>query len=390
MDRQFRDRIQRLLSRARDLEKRYAARLEESRTLVEAAMSNERPERIPVTVSIGPEWSEWYLKNRYGVRVSEYWRDPKLLLEYELRTWIDSFTDFPDDRTFVIPSFFGPLGGVVLHPSIVGCRTTFPEDDFPWIDLRHVVFKDEAAIDAFEVPEIASSGLMPETLERLEQMERLVGDILELRILGGDGAPLQMAAYTRGLSQLVRDMYVAPGLVHKLMRKMMSVYEEIQRFYLERWGIRYAGGDIEGRFYDNPLSYFSPDLVERFVLPYYREFAERCGWRHWSFETQDVMDGFIDLFKQIPVRTIHSLVSSSNLSAFREALQPRGVRFKVFIAPGRLLSPATIETELRKLAETMGTAGGWMLSSGVIDSAIPEQNIHLFLEKARSLLRGEG
>ena len=48
-------RIERLLGRARDLEKRYSGRTEESKSLVEAVMSNERPERIPVTVSVGPE-----------------------------------------------------------------------------------------------------------------------------------------------------------------------------------------------------------------------------------------------------------------------------------------------------------------------------------------------
>ncbi|MBO3803783.1 MAG: hypothetical protein JTT11_07965, partial [Candidatus Brockarchaeota archaeon] len=96
------------------------------------------------------------------------------MVECELRAWIDSFKEFADDRTFVIPDAVGPLGGVFLHPSIVGCRTVFPEDDFPWIDLSHRVFDEKEKIDDFVAPEIPSAGLMPEILERVEAIERLV------------------------------------------------------------------------------------------------------------------------------------------------------------------------------------------------------------------------
>lgn len=379
MDGAFRDRIKRLLRKARSLEREEKERMEAAKARHEAALNMEEPDRIPVGVGIGPVWSDWYFKKRYHVKIGKYWRDPKLLIEYQLRTWIDSFEDFKDDRTYVIPGAVGPLGGVVLHPSIVGCKAVFPEDDFAWIDLRYRIFDTKEKIDDFITPEIPEAGLMPETLGRVEEVRKLVGDLLDVRILGGNGSALQMAAYTRGIKELIRDMYTDPPIVHKLMKKMMDVYEKMDQYYEAEWGIPYCNIE-EGRYYDNPLAYFSPPLVERFVLPYYREYAKSCGWEHWSFETQDTMDEFVDLFRTVPIKTLGSLVSSSDLGKFKEVLGPRGVRFNVFLAPGRLVGSSGIEPEVRRIIDIMGHKGGWTLSSGVIDKAIPESNIQAFLK----------
>lgn len=384
MDRTFRDKVRRLLAEARSIERRNRERIELSKNRLAASGSFEKPDRVPVTVGLGPIWSNWYFR-KYGIRVGEYWRDPKLNVLLQLRIWIDSFKDFDDDRTYVIPNQVGPLGGVVLHPSIAGCRAILPEDDFAWIDLSYRYLDSKEKIDQYEVPDVARSGLMPETLLRLEEIEGLVGDLIDVRIQGGDGAPLQMAAYTRGVRELIRDMYTDPPIVDKLMGKMIGVYDAIFRYYRDRWGYEYRGGDVEGLFYDNPLSYFSPQLVGRFVLPHYRAYAERCGWRHWSFETQDVMDGFIDLLKGVPVKAIHNLVSNSDLRGFREAFLSRGVRFHVFMAPGTILTRAIIGRELKRVMGIMGREGGWTLSSGVLDSATSADSIQHFLKIAREL-----
>jgi len=379
----FRQKVERLLREARRLERESKDRLESARARLDASYNLETPDRIPVTVSLSPVWSNWYFRKRYHVRIGEYWRDPKLLVEYQLRAYIDSFRDFEDDRTWVIPGEVGPIGGVVLHPSIVGCRTTLPEDDFAWIDLSHRAFDSKEKIDDFATPDIPAAGLMPETLGRLQEVEKLVDDLLEVRIQGGDGGPLQMAAYTRGIRELIRDMYTDPPIVHKLMGKMLDVYDAIRRYYRQTWGIEYEGDGHEGHFYDNPLAYFSPDLVERYVLPCYRSYAERCGWKKWVFETQGVMDDLIEIFRRIPVEHFGNLVSSSNLARFKEVFGPKGVRFSVFVAPGRLVCEGAVKGEVGRIVNAMGLEGGWTLSSGVLDAAVPETHIHAFLREAK-------
>jgi len=385
MDSTFREKIKGLVGKARALETEHKDRIHAARTRHEASWRFEKPDRVPVGLSVDPVWSDWYYKEKYSLKIGRLWDDPKLLVEYELRAWIDSFQDFDDDRTFVIPDAVGPLGGVFLHPSIVGCRTVFPEDDFPWINLSYVVFKTKEEIDDFTTPEIQEAGMMPDILKRLETLDELIGDLIDVRILGGDGSPLQMAAYTRGIAQLIKDMYMDPPIVHKLMRKMMDVYDKVNRYYEEVWGIPYRGEAIEGRFYDNPLSYFSPRLVESFVLPHYRQYAEKCGWRNWSFETQDVMDQFVELFRSIPIRTISSLVSSSDLGLFKSTLGKRRVRFGIFMAPGRMmLDRPGIEGEVKRIIDVMGRDGGWSFSSGVVDRSVSQESIRSFLSAVKN------
>ncbi len=382
-DAAFRKNVERLLREATKLEKESKERLESARIRLDASRNFEKPDRIPVTVDLSPVWSNWYFRRRYHIAIGRYWKDPRLLVEYQLRTQIDSFREFDDDRPWVTSGEVGPLGGVVLHPSIVGCRCVFPEDDFAWLDLSHRVLDSKEKIDDFVTPDIPKAGLMPQTLQMMEVIEKLVGDLISVRIQGGDGGPLQMAAYARGIRQLIRDMYTDPPIVHKLMNKMLDVYDAIRRYYRQMWGIEYEGDSSQGHFYDNPLAYFSPALVERYVLPCYQAYARKCGWTRWSFETQDVMDEFIDLFQRIPVGHFSSLVSSSNLSRFKSVFGPKRVRFSVFIAPGRLVSEATIRAEVSRVIDAMGREGGWTLSSGVIDAAVPETHIQTFLKAAK-------
>ena len=382
MDHIFKEKIKKLVNEAKHLEKERKERIEAARSRFEAVRNQEIPDRIPVTINIGPVWSDWYFKKKYHLKIGKYWKNPELLIEYQLRVWIDSFKDFEDDRTSVIPEPIGPLGGVVLHPSIVGCKIFFPEDDFAWIDLRHKTLDTKEKIDDFMTPDIPKAGLMPETLEKAEKIRNIVEDICEVGILGGDGAPLQLAAYTRGITQLVRDMYTDPPIVHKLMTKMTEVYNNIYEFYQIHWCKRHSNS--EAYFYDNPLSYFAPYQLEKFVLPYYREIAQKRGWKNWSFETQDIMDQFIHLFQTIPIKAIHNLVSSSNLTKFKEKLDSKQVLYNVFLAPGKLMLDINeIEEEVKRIIKVMGYNGGWTLSSGTVDSAISRKNIQAFLKAVR-------
>jgi hypothetical protein len=92
----FRDKIKNLLREARILEEEQKDRIVEARARHETSWRFKKPDRIPVKLGLDPVWSDWY----YNVKIGRLWNDPKLLVECELRTWIDSFKE---DRAFVIP-----------------------------------------------------------------------------------------------------------------------------------------------------------------------------------------------------------------------------------------------------------------------------------------------
>ena len=148
---------------------------------------------------------------------------------------------------------------------------------------------------------------------------------------------------------------------------------------ISRWGAWFGGVLIV-----MAAVVVSLDVVVRelFVLPVYRRYAEECGWRHWSFETQDIMDDFVEIFKALPIRHLHNLVSSSDLRLFRKELGPN-VRYHVFMAPGRLITPSSMLSELGKIFTAMGRQGGWTLSSGVLDNAVRADQIRSFVQAVR-------
>ncbi len=99
-----------------------------------------------------------------------------------------------------------------------------------------------------------------------------------------------MTVYARGLNNLIRDMYMDHQLAHKLIRKMCDVGKAIHKFYREL-GLRRGLSKIETvDLYDNFLGHFSPSLIRKFVLPYYRKWVEKYGWKHWNIVSQCVLD----------------------------------------------------------------------------------------------------
>jgi len=383
----LRQKLKKLLDEAERLNRVCKDRIEESRRRYEAAMRFEGPDQVPVHCWV-EGMSGWYLRRKYALNMAEYFRNPEVQALYQLKERIDAFRELDDDR-LEIGTIVGVTGGVVSHPSVIGCRIVFPEDDWPWIDVRYHPLDTPEKIDDFQVPEISEAGIMPQMIERYEKIKKLVGDLTEVSLGPGDGVPdcpLQMAVYARGYSNLVRDMYTNPQLAHKLMRKMCDVGEAIHNFYrdflghelLELWS-------EEERLYDNFLCHFSPSLIRKFVLPYYREWAKKYGWEHWTISSQGVLDPFIEVMTELPGDRIHYLTSFSNLRLFKETFQPRRVWIRVAYEASLLLNqtPADIEKNCEKIMEIMAPGSGFIMSTACIDWGTPEENIHAFIDASR-------
>ncbi|MBO3802880.1 MAG: hypothetical protein JTT11_03245 [Candidatus Brockarchaeota archaeon] len=351
--------FKKLVDEADLLNRVYKERIEDSRRLLESAMRFEETERVPVQVWV-EGMSGWYLRGRYGLSMSEYFRNVELQAIYQLKERIDAFKEVGDDR-LEISTRVGVEGGVVSHPSVLGCRIVYPEEDWPWVDLRYHPLDTAEKVDDFQVPEIAESGIMPDIVERYEAMRKLVGNLAEVTVNPGNGLPerpLQMAVYARGYANLVRDMRADPKLAHKLLRKMVDVGEAIHNFYEELLGaepLKVGAVDL----YDNFLGHFSPSLIEEFVLPHYFEWAEKYGWRHWTVSSQCVLDPYVGMMTKVPTKCITYLTSSSNLNLFKETFAPRRAWIKVAYESSPMLNgtPKSIEEECERIISVMSAGG---------------------------------
>ncbi|MFB0522668.1 MAG: uroporphyrinogen decarboxylase family protein [Candidatus Bathyarchaeia archaeon] len=381
----MREKFKRLLEEAERLNHFYRDRIEESRGRIEDALRFQEPDRVPIHVSI-TTWSGWYFR-RYGLNIGEYFRDPELQAFYQLKERIDAFRELDYDQ-LEIGTTVGVMGGVVSHPSVIGCKIVFPEDDWPWIDVRYPPLDTPEKIDDFQVPQISEAGIMPHIIERYEKMEKLVGDLTKVTIYPGDGVPerpLQMAVFARGYNNLVRDMYTDPQLAHKLMRKMCDVGEAIHDFYGDL-GLGGGLSEIEtADLYDNFPCHFSPSLLRKFVLPYYFEWAENYGWKHWTVSSQGILDPYVKIMTETPTKCISYLTGFSNLKLFKETFTPRRVWIRVAYEASLLLNqtPQEIDEECKRIIEIMGPGGGFMMSTAILDWGTPEENIHAFIEASK-------
>jgi len=332
--------------------------------------------------------SGWYLRGRYGLNMAEYFGDAELQGFYELKERIDAFKELDDDR-LEIDTSIGVTGGVVSHPSVIGCRIVFPENDWPWVDVRYHPLDSPEKIDDFQVPDIAQAGIMPHIIERFGNLKKLVAGLTDVTIYPGDGVPecpLQMAVYARGYNNLVRDMYTDPSLAHKLMKKMCDVGEAIHNFHRDFLGRELSQlFSEEERLYDNLLCHFSPALVRKFVLPYYRKWAHEYRWKNWTISCQGILDPLIEIIAETPADRIHYLTSFSNLKLFKETFTPRKVWINVAYEASLMLNqtPAEIEKECKRIMEMMAPGGGFMMRTACLDWRTPVENIHAFIRACK-------
>lgn len=383
------ERLKRLVEEVEGLNRFHKSRIDESRVLLEGAMRFEETSRIPVQVWV-EGMSGWYLRGRYGLNMAEYFRSVELQALYQLKERADAFREIGDDR-LEMSTTVGVEGGVVSHPSVLGCRIVSPDGDWPWVDVRYHPLDTAEKIDDFQVPEIAEAGIMPDIVERYWAMRKFVGNLAEVTVNPGDGVPerpLQMAVYARGYNNLVRDMRTDPKLARKLLSKMVEVGEAIHDFYGELLG----GGQLQVGavdLYDNFLGHFSPSLIREFVLPHYREWAQKYGWKHWTVSSQCVMDPYVGIMAEVPTKCITYLTSSSNIKLFKEAFAPKRVWVKVAYESSPMLNnaPQIVEEECERIIDTMSPGGGFIMGTACLDWRTPEKNIRSFVRRTKQKIR---
>jgi len=385
------ERLKRLVEEAECLNHIHKARIEGSRRRLEAANRFEEIDRVPVQVWV-EGMSGWYLRGRYGLNMAEYFMNVELQALYQLKERMDAFKEIGDDR-LEISTAVGVEGGVVSHPSVLGCRIVFPEGDWPWVDVRYHPLDTAEKIDDFQVPEIAEAGIMPDIVERYEAMMKFVGKLAEVTVNPGNGVPerpLQMAVYARGYSNLVRDMRTDPKLARKLLGKMVEVGEAIHDFYGELSG---SGPPQVGSvdMYDNFLGHFSPSLVREFVLPHYREWAHKYGWKNWTLSSQCVLDPYLGIMAEVPTKCITYLTSSSNIKLFKETFAPMRVWMKVAYESSPMLNnaPKKIEEECKRIIGIMSPGGGFIMGTACLDWRTPERNIRAFVRATKKVKSGK-
>jgi hypothetical protein len=265
------DRVRRIAQESKNLEK---ARFWEPapETARDHWRGTPRPRRdlprAPITVE--PEITMW--AKILGFRITDFYQDPVCYLTNSLRMTAYRYQNW-DDETAIglqVPIWLG----VTLESSLFGARTIFEQDEYPWLD-REPVIRTEKDLDRLDYPDFRSSGLMPQAHRYYEVLRDLLDEDFTVTFPEWGRSPFGVAFHIRGYENLAADMATNPEFVHRLLAFLT---EARRQWTLER--ARFLGREVEkGNLYNDEVNTpsMSPDMYERFALPYEQELSAFHG-----------------------------------------------------------------------------------------------------------------
>ncbi len=224
--------------------------------------------RAPITVE--PEITMW--AKILGFRMTDFYHDPVCYLTNSLRMMVHRYEHWDDDTAIgrQVPIWLG----VTLESSLFGARTIFAEDEYPWLDRKPVIGSEED-LDRLEYPDFRTSGLMPQAHRYFEVLRELLEDDFTVTFPEWGRSPFGVAFHIRGYENLAADMALNPEFAHRLLG---FITESRRRWTRER--ARFLGRQVEkGNLYNDEVNTpsMSPDMYERFALPYERELSDFHG-----------------------------------------------------------------------------------------------------------------
>ncbi|MFA9389842.1 MAG: uroporphyrinogen decarboxylase family protein [Prolixibacteraceae bacterium] len=202
--------------------------------------------------------SPW-LPNWHGISILDYFSNDQLWLEANLK----AIETFPD--VMFLPGFWSEYG-MCTEPSAFGAKSVFWPNEFPFAEK--VIYKDED-IDALEVPNPETDGLLPFMINRLKLAQpRIEAAGHKIRFSVSRG-PLNVASFLMGTTELMTTMMMDPERVHKLLRVVTD--------FLKKWHqVQHdAFPSIEGiLMLDDIVGFVGEEEFVEFGLPYLKELYE--------------------------------------------------------------------------------------------------------------------
>jgi uroporphyrinogen-III decarboxylase len=222
---------------------------------------------IPLTVDFDfPLWADIL-----DFDIHEYFHDPEAYLRANLAMKIFRHDNLDDD-TYVDRSVDIWLG-ITMENSLFGVKSIFPQDDNPWSDPRPVI-QELSDIEAIELPDFYTSGLMPRVLHFYEKIKELCGEEFDITFDWRQG-PFGIARFLRGYENILIDTLENPDFVHRLMR---LIVDSCRKWHEEK--SKYLDKPIERNILGNDdisSPSVSPVAYDQYILPYEQELSEFYG-----------------------------------------------------------------------------------------------------------------
>ena len=250
--------------------------------------SGENRERIdnprPVRLKFGIGRSVY--AKAFGFKTMDYFQDPEICLTVQLRWKLFNFHIMRDDTEF--NADVGQDFSTAYEPSFFGLDSLFEEGKEP--TYGRPVIREPEDLKNLQLPDFASSGLMPKAHETYRALKELCGDRLHVFFPGWSRGPWSIATILRGFNELFLDCVDDPDFVKELMRFIVDSRLSWDKQRLDFLGVdphdtddrwmycvyrRNWNGDLFEDEVDSSL--FSPDMNRELVIPYQKQISDFYG-----------------------------------------------------------------------------------------------------------------
>jgi len=216
----------------------------------------------PVAAIVDSPWIPGYA----GLSHLEYYFDGESWFNANLKI----LRDFPD--IIFIPSWWAEFG-MAIEPSAFGSRVRFWPDHTP---DQLPCLRSAADVESLVPVNPLADGLMPAALQRYRSYRaRILEAGYTIPMVAARG-PLCIAAFLRGVSELMMDIADAPELAHKLLALTTKCTIDWLNAQAEA-----AGGAVEGILVlDDIAGFLSLNAYREFAHPYLKQIcgAFPAGW----------------------------------------------------------------------------------------------------------------
>ncbi|OGD21452.1 MAG: hypothetical protein A2W03_11785 [Candidatus Aminicenantes bacterium RBG_16_63_16] len=277
-----------------------------------------RKDQIPIVADL--EYPLWARVLDFSVK--EFYTDPLTYLEKQLEMSLYRYEVFRDDsglgRTIAI------WLGVNFEPSLLGCRSVYPDHLDPLIDRSLIIIKDEESLKELAAGEIdirnsGILGLAHEFYDRIQ--ETLPGDwkvIFPDWVIG----PFGVAACLRGYENILADLVLAPEF---FMRILDVVSDKMIEYSRER--AKFLGIPIErpNLHHDDVNDQnFSSSAYRRYVYPAERRLNSFYGgFQYWH--SCGNVENFLDDLLEFVNLVMLDCGGWNDLDVFLDAFKRKGI-----------------------------------------------------------------
>lgn len=336
-----------------------------SRDTIIKAFEGGKPDRVPVSLFGGGMWSI----KAFGSSFKDLSRDAGRMSEMLVAMSAKLMCDI----------VYAGSGYNNFHASALGGRIKFREIGAP--DLEEPIIAAAEDIQKLDLSGIDRDEVITTVRQALKDAKSRIGNeyLLTMTAWG----PYTLAARMVGEEKMMKATFKKPDLVHKVTDfatdLLIHLYEPLV-----------SDGTIDMLSIADPTA--SGDLISRkqfetYALPYLKKFTDWAKSKnahtlvHICGNTTDRLD----LFPMTGASCI-SLDHKTDIAKARELLHAK-MCFAGNVDPVNIMlngSVGDVESSCRRVIETAGTDGGFVLMPGCdIPPTVPYENIQKFIQTAR-------